>query len=555
MKRTGSCSLFLALVSTCFNLVHADDLNHGGQQSEDTVSLSGEVFGQVDKSVKASQLSKKRKTDDFDRKCMGLKNESSFADVIATEVNKNLAPKGNVVGADRVFGLGKTEVAEQFSAPSSMPEGAKSTDVALNSTKLCEVAGSNDQANVYNLAIKSYNETIGKTDAASLSIQKKFWYAQMGCLAYAEAGVTSSEKFPPQKPYVGLFQFDAPKGKTGNTATCNDVWNEKAPEGCKVGSSSSPDFVSNQAALGSASQSFNAFCGVQKVLQTFYIQKYGKNKASCVSIAAPPKSSYNHFVPVNSVSKDDFKVMASCVAKALGIPPHQQATESAPRPTQSKDTNSPATSTSTSTPSAPTPSPSTQSAAPNQSHQAARAPVVQSPNEAPANPLQKQATPQNSQQQAPVITQQGLTASLHTDAARARIATLPSSGGGQCASGTRQTLNALFGKPNGFGQESVGGWSGRPAKLYDEAALAKWQTPTLKYKNVGNIRSYQNYDVRSCQPGPGANSAGHLEIYIDGKWYSDFNQGAYSLADPVYGDKYNGAGTTVYRLLPKGQQQ
>ena len=298
------------------------ELSHGGTSSEGTVALKDEVFQLIDKSVQRSQLSQARQPNDFDKKCGGMSaKDASFADAIAKQVDASLTPSSNqkVAGASRLFGLSLSGVAEAYSAPDSMPSKKPDSDLALNAAPLCEVESSSPDAKIYNAALRNYNATIGKSDEASRRLQKKFWYAQMGCLADAlmddqRASVTDNVA---QKKILGLFQFDA---VGGNTAPCNDVWNAQAPEGCRVDSRNRPGFVKSSDALGSSGQSYNAFCGVQKVLQTFYIQRFSKKvQASCVSLAAPKKSIYNPFAPVKSVDRDEFKVMASCVAKTLGI--------------------------------------------------------------------------------------------------------------------------------------------------------------------------------------------------------------------------------------------
>jgi hypothetical protein len=88
---------------------------------------------------------------------------------------------------------------------------------------------------------------------------------------------------------------------------------------------------------------------------------------------------------------------------------------------------------------------------------------------------------------------------------------------GYCAAGVRETLNALFGKnvPNGPN-----------AKDYNEKILAQWRTSNACYKPAYDSgTAFQNFDIRVLKP-KNSREYGHIEIFYEGKWYSDFIQDA-----------------------------
>lgn len=85
----------------------------------------------------------------------------------------------------------------------------------------------------------------------------------------------------------------------------------------------------------------------------------------------------------------------------------------------------------------------------------------------------------------------------------------------RCAEGVRNILNTLF-------KKNVN--SGPPAKKYNENFLSQWSTANSCYKESSdNGSSFKNYDIRVLQP-KDRREAGHIEIFLDGRWYSDFKQ-------------------------------
>ncbi|MEO5666898.1 MAG: hypothetical protein ABIR96_02440 [Bdellovibrionota bacterium] len=142
-------------------------------------------------------------------------------------------------------------------------------------------------------------------------------------------------------PVVGVYQFN-PKG--GNTGPCVDQWNKMVDNpACKI-EGSSPAAVMR--ALASPGQTFNTFCGVQKIVQAFNSQvntnflngpkivdgetlntvgvdpsnivngvlKAPKDR--CVSLVARSGygNIYSHFGPLRNSVKDNLGKLIKCVS-------------------------------------------------------------------------------------------------------------------------------------------------------------------------------------------------------------------------------------------------
>ena len=111
---------------------------------------------------------------------------------------------------------------------------------------------------------------------------------------------------------------------------------------------------------------------------------------------------------------------------------------------------------------------------------------------------------------------------LNESALKSRLGKMKKDGGYQCAKGVRESLNVLFGN---------GPKNGKNALDYNESVLAQWQTDVAKYKKVSMSASFKNFDVRvllpasSC-PNEMIRKYGHIELYYNGVWYSDFKQGS-----------------------------
>lgn len=84
----------------------------------------------------------------------------------------------------------------------------------------------------------------------------------------------------------------------------------------------------------------------------------------------------------------------------------------------------------------------------------------------------------------------------------------------RCAEGVRNILNTVFNKNIS---------SGPPAKKYNQAFLSNWRVGNSCFKPSVDNGVFKNYDIRVLQP-KNPREAGHIEIYINGGWYSDFKQ-------------------------------
>lgn len=104
----------------------------------------------------------------------------------------------------------------------------------------------------------------------------------------------------------------------------------------------------------------------------------------------------------------------------------------------------------------------------------------------------------------------------NVDGFRIRAVNLPSGSAGNCAAGVRKSLNKLFNKNIG---------SGPDAKKYGPVTLNQWTKGSgscfAETKDTGS--PFVDFDVRVMTP-KNKSEAGHIEIYFEGTWYSDFKQ-------------------------------
>lgn len=114
-------------------------------------------------------------------------------------------------------------------------------------------------------------------------------------------------------PVVGMYQFN-PKG--GNTGPCIEQWNEIVTNPvCKINPSSSVEIMR---ALSSPGQTFNTFCGVQKVIQAFNSQ-VNTNKLNTTSVVDGVTKTTSSVDPsniVNGVLKQPKDRCVSLVARS-----------------------------------------------------------------------------------------------------------------------------------------------------------------------------------------------------------------------------------------------
>lgn len=182
---------------------------------------------------------------------------------------------------------------------------------------------------------------------------KKMWTTFMGCLSYVESlGDPDTQtsyniareqgpsdyrkptgvKFyfdrnqPPESAInIGLYQFSP--DSSGNIQGCIRKWNDLQP-GCQIDRRASKSELVK--VLGSSRQAFNAFCGMNQVLNTFYIQVNTDNSYRtdtsnrrssgalkspsdrCVSPHFRTGRSYNHFSPLHNGTGNNLNLLMSC---------------------------------------------------------------------------------------------------------------------------------------------------------------------------------------------------------------------------------------------------
>jgi hypothetical protein len=180
----------------------------------------------------------------------------------------------------------------------------------------------------------------------------KHWTKFFSCLAYKESLTTAdtqrsydvSDKYAPssyskpegvkfyEDPFqdevsrlnIGMFQF-TPKA-SGNVNPCLKAWNQLYPT-CNVSTRSSQSSLIK--IFGSSLQTFNAFCGVHKLVQTFTVQSHStysrythpdNNKGGlisaekrCVTPHFYSGWAYNHFGPLMNSTGTNLKSLMECV--------------------------------------------------------------------------------------------------------------------------------------------------------------------------------------------------------------------------------------------------
>lgn len=127
---------------------------------------------------------------------------------------------------------------------------------------------------------------------------------------------------------IGMFQFTPSAG--GNIQPCLRAWNaiHANKPSCQVNTKASQAELIK--ILGSSLQSFNAFCGIHKIVQTFAIQvntaktsathpdnlvngKLKTQEQRCVSPHFQSGRAYNHFGPLQNSTGTNLEAIFACV--------------------------------------------------------------------------------------------------------------------------------------------------------------------------------------------------------------------------------------------------
>lgn len=204
----------------------------------------------------------------------------------------------------------------------------------------------NEFSNLSNTFRKNYLENPTYQNKLLVS---QHWAKLMKCLSYIESLTTADtnasiqtalNEAPPdyRKPAgvsfyrpsadaklnIGAYQFDP--SSTGNVRVCIRQWNVLFPD-CAVSLNADEDEMIRT--LGSELQTFNIFCGIDKLSQMFSVQVNTTNSSRtslvnnvnnnlktpenrCVTINSSSEMGYNHFGPFQNSSGKNLKALMAC---------------------------------------------------------------------------------------------------------------------------------------------------------------------------------------------------------------------------------------------------
>lgn len=293
------------------------------------------------------------KSDSCDPK---LDQKFTFADRIAYYVDKNMEPRSaKLAYIGELFGMSGTQskiLPNSIVSHAMCPVTASSLATTIGSSRVPSAAVI-AKANTLVTKFNGYRTKMLQGDAQAKLDMTKLVSRMMMCLSYVEslttADTASAERIAakyapsgyrrpaginfyedPNQPMesrlnIGLFQFTPSAG--GNINPCLKQWNEIYPS-CQIPTSSSQAEMIK--VTGSAYQSFNAFCGSNKLAQMFSVQvnstksknthpsnlkSNGTLKAPadrCVSLHFLPGNSYNHFGPFQNGTGSNLNELLTC---------------------------------------------------------------------------------------------------------------------------------------------------------------------------------------------------------------------------------------------------
>lgn len=327
------------------------------------LETSSIVGGEVDDYKNSSQLSKTREiiNEDSVDQCTAAKTGQQldkFSDQISYHVASMLEPTPVMVGSIGVlYGAPANDEAYNPSSlmshqmchvtSASLKETLKKVPSAATITKMNRFT---DEMNALRARAMS-----GDTEAKS-QLQKK-WTRVFSCLGYSESLKTSdsstsrsvASRVAPadyEKPTgvefyedtlqpavsrlnIGMYQFTP--NSAGNIKSCLKAWNAMnagSTSSCQVPTSGKQAEMIR--VLGSSQQSFNTFCGIHKVVETFAIQAYTNNSSAthpenateeglkspanrCVTPYFYAGWAYNHFGPLQNSTGSNLNELHSCI--------------------------------------------------------------------------------------------------------------------------------------------------------------------------------------------------------------------------------------------------
>lgn len=286
-----------------------------------------------------------------------LDGQDSFADRIAYYVNKHTRPtRAHIAHLSSFYNISSQLSSHRAISLTSQPL-CRATSASLAQTigsrrvpGASTIALLNDFIDKFNGLREQTLQGDGEAEVEINQLMTRF----MSCLAYTESLTTAdnssservAQKYAPagyRKPAgvkfyedplqdevsrlnIGLFQF-TPNGR-GNVNPCLRHWNEFNPS-CSVATNSSQGELIK--VFGSPQQTMNAFCGVNKLLQTFAIQANttstrnthpdnyagGMKPAAqrCVTPFFFSGWAYQHFGPLMNSTGSNMNSLMKCVMR------------------------------------------------------------------------------------------------------------------------------------------------------------------------------------------------------------------------------------------------
>lgn len=150
--------------------------------------------------------------------------------------------------------------------------------------------------------VESYNKLVLSGDRnGAIKLWQRFFY----CLSKIESLGSGSNFSKTAKTHLGIYQFSS--DGNGNIFPCIKLWNDRHRQ-CRILEKADDEYYKK--ILLRDDQKFNLFCGVNKIVQNFYVQvNRGK---SCVSLHS---EAYQHFGPLLNTVGDNLEKLMVCVAK------------------------------------------------------------------------------------------------------------------------------------------------------------------------------------------------------------------------------------------------
>jgi hypothetical protein len=283
-----------------------------------------------------------------------LDNSFRFADRIAYQVQLQMNDhKAEISSIASYYGLPKSSESYFPTSLIRHPMCNLTSSTLSQTINKVPSAAVIAKANQFVTRYNGYRQKALAGDPRAYAQLNRLWGRLMMCLSYTESLTTADTKTsdniaarvgpegyrrpagvlfyddPAQSAAsrlnIGLFQFTPTA--SGNINSCLRQWNKVYPT-CSISTTSSQAELIK--VLGSSYQTFNAFCGVNKVLQTFAVQantqtasathpsnklSNGKLKPSgerCVSLHFQAGKAYNHFGPFQNSTGSNMNELLTC---------------------------------------------------------------------------------------------------------------------------------------------------------------------------------------------------------------------------------------------------